>query len=111
MTTFPSISDPSISTPTTLKNPALTSELTNGMKISRARYTRLLRGWSLKWNALSDTELDALLTFYNTVKGGSASFTWSDEFGNTYTVRFASELKHESVSGSHSSVSFDLEEV
>ena len=111
MTTFPTIAKPSLSTPTTLKDPALRSELINGMSITRARYSRILRKWSLKWNALSDTELDTLLTFYSQVRGGSASFAWSDEFGNTYTVRFVTEIKHNSVSGIHSSVSFDLEEV
>jgi hypothetical protein len=111
MTTFPTIANPSIQTPTTVKDPALKSDLINGMQVSRARYTRVLRKWALKWNALADTDLQTLLTFYDTVKGGSASFTWADEFGNNYTVRFDSEINHESVAESLSSASFDLAEV
>ena len=111
MTTFPSIATPSISSPTKVKDPSLLSEMINGMKTSRARYTRILRAWTLKWNALADTDLTTLLTFYNTVKGGSASFTWTDEFGNTYTVRFDGDIDHESVNADYSRVSLKLEEV
>jgi hypothetical protein len=111
MTTFPSIAAPSIEMPTKIKDPSLSSEVVNGMKISRARHTRILRAWTLKWNALADTDLTTLLTFYDTVKGGSAPFTWTDEFGNTYTARFAGEIDHQSVSEDHSRVSFKLEEV
>ncbi len=108
---FPTIQNPSISLPTTIKDPSMSSELVNGMKISRARYTRVLRAWQLKWNGMPDSDLTALLSFYDLTKGGAASFQWSDEFGNNYTVRFAGEIQHESVTDVLSSVSLKLEEV
>lgn len=111
MTTFPTIQAPSISMPTKIKDPALKSELVNGMSITRPRYTRILREWSLKWNAMSDTDLTVLLTFFDTVGGGSASFTWTDEFNNTYTVRFDGDIDHESVTDIESSVRLKLAEV
>lgn len=111
MTTFPSIATPSISAPTKVNDPSISSEMVNGMRISRARYTRILRSWQLKWNAMPDSDLTVLLTFYDTVKGGSASFTWVDEFGNTYIVRFSGDISHESVNRNHSQVAVKLEEV
>ena len=81
------------------------------MKLTRPRYTRQLREWKLKWNALLDTELVTLLAWYATCRGGAATFTWSDEFNNNYTVRFLGDIEHESVSDTLSAVSLTLEEV
>lgn len=111
MTTFPTIQTPSIAMPTKVKDPALKSEVVNGMSITRPRYTRILREWSLKWNAMPDTDLTTLLMFFDTVGGGSASFTWSDEFGNSYTVRFDGDIDHESVTDVESAVKIRLAEV
>lgn len=111
MSGWPTIKKPSISMPTKVKDNSLASQQVNGMKITRAKYTRQLREWSLKWNAMPDTDLVQLLSWYDTCAGGSASFSWSDEFGNSFTVRFAGDINHESVSSTHSQVSLKLEEV
>lgn len=112
MSSWPTFThEPSISMPTTVKDNSLKSELVNGMKLSRAKYTRQLREWQLKWNAMPDTELVTLLQFYDTCAGGSASFAWADEFGNNFTVRFLGDIDHESVNSDHSTVSLKLEEV
>lgn len=111
MLAFPTITKPSIKLPTELADPAIRSPMMNGMTSTRAGYTRIPRDWSPQWPTLPDAELGTLLTFYDTVKGGSASFTWSDDFGNNYIVRFASKIRHESVLNNCSSVSFDLAEV
>ena len=111
MSGWPTIQKPSISMPTKVKDNSLSSPLTNGMKITRAKYTRQLREWSLKWNAMPDTDLVQLLSWYATCAGGAASFSWLDEFGNSYTVRFSGDIDHESVSATHSQVSLKLEEV
>jgi hypothetical protein len=108
---WPTIQKPSLSTQSTVKDNSLKSELINGQKISRARYTRQLREWQLKWAAMPDTDLVLLLTWFSTCAGGSASFTWSDEFGNNYTVRFLGDIDHSSVNASHSAVTLKLEEV
>lgn len=110
--TFPTdIPQPSLQTPTTVKDPSMASEFVNGMKVTRRRYTRILRAWTLEWNYMTDTQLSILLTFYQTVGGGAAGFQWSDEFGNNYTVRFAGDLEHSSVNGNGSKVSCKIEEV
>ena len=111
MTTFPTLAKPSLTMPTELSDPALRSSLINGMEITRAKYTRILRSWTPQWNAMLDTQLATLLTFYDTVKGGSAAFTWADEFGNNYSVRFMSAIKHQSISDIYSTVSFQIKEV
>ncbi len=110
MSGWPTIQKPSISMPTKVKDNSLSSPLTNGMKITRAKHTRQLREWSLKWNAMPDTDLVQLLSWYATCAGGAASFSWLDEFGNSYTVRFSGDIDHESVSATHSQVSLKLEE-
>jgi len=110
MSSWPTIQKPSISMPTKVKDNSLSSPLTNGMKITRAKHTRQLREWSLKWNAMPDTDLVQLLSWYATCAGGAASFSWLDEFGNSYTVRFSGDIDHESVSATHSQVSLKLEE-
>lgn len=109
--TWPAIQKPGISTPTKVIDNSLKSDLVNGMRLSRPKYTRQLREWTLTWNALSDTDLVLLLTWFDTCSGGSAGFTWSDEFNNNYTVRFNGDVTHQSVGGSHSQVTLKLEEV
>lgn len=111
MSGWPTIQKPSISTPTTVKDNSIRSEFVNGQSASRARYTRQLREWSLKWNAMLDTDLVSLLQWYEDCAGGAASFQWTDEFNNNFTVRFAGEIVHESVGNTLSQVSVKLEEV
>ena len=111
MSGWPTIQKPSLETGTKVKDNSLSSEFVNGQKVSRARYTRQLREWQLKWNAMLDTELVTLLTWYSTCAGWAASFQWTDEFNNSYTVRFAGDIAHESVSNARSQVSLKLEEV
>lgn len=109
--TWPTIAAPALATQTKVKDNSLRSEYINGQSASRARYTRQLREWQLHWNAMADTDLTSLLTFYDTCAGGAASFSWDDEFGNTYTVRFSTDVKHYSVTEAHSAVDVTLEEV
>ncbi len=110
MSNWPSIQAPSISMPTTVKDNSLSSGVVNGMEITRARHTRQFREWALKWNAMPDTDLVTLLTFFDTCAGGSASFSWADEFNNNFTVRFFGDIEHESVSSEVSSVRLKLRE-
>lgn len=111
MSGWPTIQKPSISMPTAVKDNSLKTDFINGQSASRARYTRQLREWSLKWNAMPDTDLVTLLSWYADCAGGAASFQWTDEFGNSFTVRFNGNITHESVSNDHSEVSLKLEEV
>ena len=114
MTTFPTLTlAPHISTPTEHSNPAIANEMQNGTTTTRPGYSRVLQNWSLKWPKLPDTDLIILAAFWRTVKGSSASFQWSDEFDNSYTVRFkvGTKLKHQSVSHDSSAVEVELEEV
>ena len=51
-----------------IDNPVISSDTENGMRITRARYTRLKRKWTLQWDALRNTkerpEYEMLRDFY-----------------------------------------------
>lgn len=111
MANFPSIQKPFISTPHTVQDNSLKSEMVNGMQITRPRYSRQLRNFSLSWNALPSTDLTTLLTFYNTCKGGSVSFVWVDDLGNSRNVRFDGDLDYSLVAKDVFKVSLKLQEV
>ena len=108
---WPTIAKPSLETPTKVKDNSLKSPVVNGQSISRKAYTRQLRTWKLTWNAIIDSQLATLLAWYATCGGGSASFAWTDEFTNSYTVQFEGDIDHHSVSGDKSYVSLSLVEV
>jgi hypothetical protein len=74
---------------------ALKTELEGGYVASRARHTRTPRKtFSTGYKGISDADRQTLLTFYNTVGGGSVIFDWTDPVDAiTYQVRFTSELE------------------
>ena len=107
----PELPRPSIEMPVKVPDPALKSEAQSGFRVTRARYTRLTRGWSVSYKALLDTNLSVLYSFYDLVKGGSAIFEWADEFGTIHEVRFDSELEWNGLDSTKSVVSFKVEKV
>lgn len=80
------------------EDPGISTQMENGIVISRARYTRSRLTFYLTWgdkNALPTAEKDILLDFYrNKVKGSSEMFEWtcnskfSSFYEQTFTVRF-----------------------
>lgn len=81
-----------------LEDAGISTQMENGMIISRARYTRSRLTFYLVWgfkNPLPVQDKETLRNFYqNTVKGSSEQFEWicnsrfSPYYGQTYIVRF-----------------------
>jgi len=78
-------------------DPTIRSLSEGGYVTSRARFTRIPRKWTLKYNWMSQANKDTVKAFEegnaNTVPvgvaGGSDSFDWlNPEDGETYDVRF-----------------------
>ncbi|MBP2656020.1 MAG: hypothetical protein H6Q73_3589 [Firmicutes bacterium] len=96
MAQFPDIQQPVYPFTTKIKDPSLQSEMENGLVISRARFTRTIQTFTLKWTALPVADYVTLRDFYcNTVYGGSLAFDWyyptvdNDSYsGQLFSVRF-----------------------
>lgn len=95
---FPNIQQPAYPLAEKLENPAIMSQMENGMVVSRPRFTRIRETFTLRWTALPAADYTLLRSFWKTtVLGGSEEFTWTyptvegDEYsGKVFTVRFAS---------------------
>lgn len=76
------------------EDPAVRVDTDGGYEITRARFTRApRRTWTTGFASLTETEKGTLATFWNTVKGGSAYFDWTNP--NTlavHVVRFTKSL-------------------
>ncbi len=80
------------------EDPGISTQMENGIVVSRARYTRSRLTFYLSWgpvNSLPTEDKEALRDFYqNVVKGTGEKFEWtcnsrfSSYYGQTYTVRF-----------------------
>jgi hypothetical protein len=77
-----------------IEDVALKSEIEGGYVVTRARHTRTPRKtFSTAYKSISDADRTTLLSFYNTVAGGSVIFDWTDPVDKiTYQVRFTSDL-------------------
>ena len=72
-----------------LENPAIRSEMESGIIISRPRYTRLRKIFTLEWQNLNGTDYRTLKSFFIARLGGGEAFTWTHpKEGITFTVRF-----------------------
>lgn len=90
---FPSIANPVYPLNEGRENPAISSQMENGIVISRPRFTRIRKKWILKWTALKNDEYQVLMNFWDQMCGGSQEFQWSNPITNVnYTVRFTGEL-------------------
>jgi hypothetical protein len=79
------------------EDPAIKLEMEGGYMISRARHTRALRRtFTLVYTYISDADKVLLDAFWDTMKGGSDYFTWTNPENSTaYTVRFKTPMKIE----------------
>jgi len=99
MIQFPTIQQPVYPLTTKIKDPALKSEMENGLVVSRPRFTRIPQSFALKWTALPAADYAVLRDFYRyTVYGGSLAFEWQypavtgDPYsGKVFSVRFTGE--------------------
>ena len=109
---WPDIQLPLNITETTL-NPAIASEMEDGIVVTRPRYTRIRRRWELNWQNMREADYKTLRSFYEAQKGGSLSFAWINPVGNNTvsTVRFSGDLTGKAAPMGVYSVTVTLEEV
>lgn len=86
----------------TQENPAIATKLEGGYVATRPRHTRTpRRTFPVSYTDLRDADKQLLMAFWDTVKGGSVIFDWTDPesamnagVAKTYQVRFTDqELK------------------
>lgn len=79
----------------TSDNPAITLETDGGYEYTRPRYTSIpKRSWTIGFTNMTLEEKDILTQFWNTVRGGSDAFFWTEPTsGKEYLVRFKSEFR------------------
>lgn len=93
-------------------DPAIVSEMEDGIVVTRPRYTRMRRRWELNWQNMTASSYTTLRAFYYGRKGGALSFSWSNPATlETATVRFSGDLSGKAGPGGVYSVTVSLEEV
>lgn len=108
---WPNIQLPLSITETTL-DPTISSEMEDGIVVTRPRYTRIRRRWELNWQNLIAVDYQTLRAFYYTQKGGALSFSWTHPTERvTFTVRFSGDLSGKAAPMGVYSVTLTLEEV
>lgn len=85
---------PSIAAPSNIRDinqkGQIRSDFDAGYVQSRAKWTRTRRKFELSWNAMSNTDKETLMTFFENNLGDT--FAWIHPLsGTSYTVRFTEE--------------------
>lgn len=75
---------------------AMKTKMDGGYVVSRAKHTRIPRlTFKTGFTAIGEADRALLTAFYNTVRGGSVIFDWTDPVQNTvYQVRFGGEIEY-----------------
>jgi len=96
MPTFPTLTEGQDSSlyEVSTENPAIRSEMEGGYVVSRARHTRAPRKtYKTGFTNIGTADKALLDSFWFTVKGGSASFDWTDPVTlSVITVRFMNDI-------------------
>lgn len=98
-------------------DPTIRSTSDSGYVTSRARFTRITRRWTVRYEWMSKTNKGTMQTFEEARCGGAESFTWTNPIdGAVYTngVRFLEPVRY--IPHAHTNflwwtVEFVLEEV
>jgi hypothetical protein len=92
---FPNISKPYYQHDITAEDPGMVSDMSDGGRVSRDKFTKSRLTFPYQWTAMSKNDFATLMNFYrNTVKGCSQIFTWTDPdpdspfYNQTFNVRF-----------------------
>lgn len=114
MATFPTLSTPSFGTEVEVYKPQVRNEFEGGYVQSRARASREVRRWTLKWRALPEADYQTLATFFAANQGNF--FDWTEPVTSVaYTCRFSGDsLRSSHVdkgSTNYRSVEVGIEEV
>lgn len=109
MTSWPSIQTPSSLKETPQKG-QIRSNFEDGYVQSRSKWTRSRKVFNLQWNAMSNSDKETLVTFFENNLG--STFTWTHPVSSTnYTVRFKDdEVEFDYVSINYWKVQLTLEE-
>ena len=76
-------------------DPAIRSQSEGGYVTSRARFSRIVRKWTVKYDWMSQTNKNTVKTFEDARVGGADSFTWTNPENKTaYTVRFFEPVRY-----------------
>ena len=76
-------------------DPTIRSQVDGGYATTRARFTRLPRKWTLRYEWVSQANKNLIKAFEVARRGGSDSFTWTNEEDDTvYTVRFLGLVRY-----------------
>ena len=76
-------------------DPTIRSQSEGGYVTSRARFTRIARGWTINYNWVTKANKNTLKAFEEARKVGADSFTWTNpEDDTSYTVRFFGKAKY-----------------
>lgn len=90
--TFPTIEGPSLPITPEPDDPTLSSESDGGYELTRPRYTRIRRKWTLVWPHLLHADYTTLMAFYDSMSGSSVNFNWTNPAtGTVSSVRFAGQ--------------------
>jgi nitric oxide reductase large subunit len=96
-------------------DPTIRSTAEGGYVTTRARFTRLTRRWTIRYEWMGATNKGTLLTFEEARKAGAESFTWTNPIDSTaYTVRFMEPVRYTPHAGTNFlwwTVEFVLEQV
>lgn len=76
-------------------DPTIRSQSEGGYVKSRARFTRIARKWTVKYDWVTKANKNTIKAFEAARYGGSANFTWTNPEDSTdYTVRFLGLVRY-----------------
>lgn len=113
MATFPAIQPPSYGLDVEIEDNTLRTTMEDGSVLTRRKFTRNRRTFTLSWNTLPTADYVKLMDFLTgTVHMGALPFTWTmPETKKTFTVRLKSMDKFSLKNPGRWSGSLTLEEV
>ena len=96
-------------------DPAIRSQSEGGYVTSRARFTRISRRWTIRYEWMSRTNKNTILAFEDARCAGAEAFTWTNPVDSTtHNVRFLEPIRytpHANTNFLWWTVEFILEEV
>lgn len=98
MLNFPNIMPPSYSLEERHQDHTIKGQTDNVTILTRPRFTKMLKTFTVSWRALPVADMDTLRNFYEQVHGGAVEFIWTHpNDGGTYAnkqfkVRFDEDL-------------------
>ena len=91
MANFPTLTiNPEVPLNENQEDPTIRSKFEGGYELTRPRFTRIRKAWTIKYRLLPAADKVLLDTFFNaTVLGGADAFNWTNPITSVvYVVRF-----------------------